>query len=52
MQTPMKKRQKIVQEAIANQRLEGLVVSEEYIVSKLSAKEVAAKIRARYGAAV
>lgn len=45
-----------VERAVANERLEGLVVSEDarriadsYVVGKASAREAAAKIRARYG---
>lgn len=56
MQTPIQKRQDIVKQAIANERLEGLKVSKEsqkiaddYIVGKITAKEAAKKIRARYG---
>jgi hypothetical protein len=56
MNTPIQKRKKIVQQAIANERLEGLKVSKEsqkiasnYIAGKVSAKEAAKKIRARYG---
>ncbi len=44
--------------AVANERLEGLVVSEEsqriadnYVVGKASASETAARIRRRYGIA-
>lgn len=51
-----KNRKKIVDRAIANQRLEGLQVSQgarkisdNYIVGKASAKDAAAKIKARYG---
>ena len=50
------KRSKIVKLAVANERLEGLRVSAEsrkiadnYIVGKASAKQVALKIRERYG---
>jgi cell filamentation protein len=50
------KRKNIVKQAIANERLEGFQVSEEskriadsYIVGKVTAKEAAKKIRARYG---
>jgi len=50
------KRIKVVNRAIANERLEGLKVSKEsrkiadnYIVGKATAKQTAAKIRARYG---
>jgi Antitoxin VbhA len=56
MSSSIKKRESTVKQALANQRLEGLVVSGEtrkiassYIVGKASAKEAAAKIRARYG---
>lgn len=49
-------RKKIVNRAVANERLEGLKVSKEsrkiadnYIAGKASAKQVADKIRARYG---
>lgn len=56
MNTTTKKRQKSVEQAIANERLEGLEVSEtsqkiasDYIAGKVSAAEAAAKIRARYG---
>lgn len=56
MNTPVQKRKKIVKQAVANERLEGLKVSKEsqkiansYIAGKASAKEVAKKIRARYG---
>jgi len=45
-----------VARAVANQRLEGLVVSEDskriadrYVVGEASAREAAAQIRARYG---
>ena len=51
-----KARQQVVKQAIANERLEGLEVTKEtkkiandYICGKLSAKEAANKIRARYG---
>jgi len=50
------KRKKNVNRAVANERLEGLKVSKEsrkiadnYITGKVSAKQVAIKIRARYG---
>lgn len=50
------KRTKVVNLAIANERLEGLKVSKDsrkiadnYIVGKATAKQAAAKIRARYG---
>ena len=56
MSTPVQKRKKTVEQAVANEKLEGLVVSGEsrkiadnYVAGKASAKEVAAKIRARYG---
>lgn len=56
MKTPAQKRKKIVNQAVANQRLEGLKVSNEskkianeYITGKMSAKQAADKIRARYG---
>ncbi|HEY1835459.1 MAG TPA: hypothetical protein VGG13_01405 [Candidatus Saccharimonadales bacterium] len=56
MSTTGQKRKKTVKQAIANEKLEGLVVSREtrkladnYITGKASAKTVAAKIRARYG---
>lgn len=56
MNSPIQKREKVVKQAIANEKLEGLNVSREtrkladnYIVGKASAKSVAAKIRARYG---
>lgn len=57
MDKSAQKRKKITKQAIANEKLEGLTVSrvskkiaENYIVGKVSAKEAAAKIRARYGA--
>ncbi|MCA9301151.1 antitoxin VbhA family protein [Candidatus Nomurabacteria bacterium] len=57
MDKQSKRRTKNVQQAVANERLEGLRVSrdslkiaENYIVGKSSAKQVAKKIRARYGA--
>jgi len=56
MSTPIHKRKQVVRQAIANEKLEGLVVSaesrklaENYVTGKVSAKAVAAKIRARYG---
>jgi len=56
MNSPMKKRENTVAQAIANEKLEGLKVSREtrkiadsYITGKASAKSAAAKIRARYG---
>jgi len=46
----------MVKQAVANERLEGLKVSKEsqkiadnYVVGKVSAKDAARKIRARYG---
>lgn len=57
MNSPTEKRKTIVTQAVANERLEGLKVSQEsqkiannYVVGKASAKEAAQKIRARYGA--
>lgn len=57
MSKPSAKRQKAVNRAVANQRLEGLKVSKEsrkiaenYVTGKVSAKDAAAKIKARYGA--
>lgn len=57
MNKPIEKRKKIVRQAVANERLEGLKVSKEtlaiannYIVGKMTAAEAAAKIRARFGA--
>ncbi|HVA11236.1 MAG TPA: antitoxin VbhA family protein [Candidatus Dormibacteraeota bacterium] len=56
MNSSTKKREKTVKQAIANEKLEGLKVSREtakiadsYVTGKVSAKSVAAKIRARYG---
>lgn len=56
MNTSVKDRKKVVKQAVANEKLEGLKVSSEtikiadkYITGKASAKAVAAKIRARYG---
>lgn len=56
MNSPLQKRGKVVKQAVANEKLEGLKVSPEarkiadnYIAGKASAKAVAAKIRARYG---
>jgi hypothetical protein len=56
MNSSIEKRKKIVKQAIANERLEGLKVSLEarkiadsYITGRASAKAAAAKIRARYG---
>jgi Antitoxin VbhA len=56
MNLVIKKRKKVVRLALANQKLEGLKVTQEarkiadsYVVGKVSAKTVAARIRARYG---
>jgi hypothetical protein len=56
VQNPTQKRKDIVKQAVANERLEGLKVSKEsqkiadnYVVGKMTAKEAAKKIRARYG---
>jgi hypothetical protein len=56
MKTPTQKRKNTIKQAIANERLEGLTVSKEsqkiadnYVVGKVTAKQVAKKIRARYG---
>jgi hypothetical protein len=56
MQTPAQKRKKVINQAIANERLEGLKVSkvskkiaDNYVIGKVTAKEAAKKIRARYG---
>ena len=56
MNTPVKKRKQVVEQAVANEKLEGLKVSKDtrsiannYIAGKASAKTVASKIRARYG---
>ena len=56
MSTSVKKRKQIVEQAVANEKLEGLKVSKEtliiadnYITGKASAKAAAAKIRTRYG---
>ena len=50
------RRSQQVKQAVANQRLEGLVVSEDvkriadnYVVGKASAQETAQKIRDRFG---
>lgn len=55
MNSEIEKRKKIVTQAVANERLEGLKVSREaqkiaqnYVVGKASAKQAANKIRARY----
>lgn len=57
MKTAAEKRKKVVKQALANERLEGLKVSRDtqriangYVVGKISAAEAAKKIRARYGA--
>lgn len=51
-----KKRERTVNQAVANERLEGFDVSEnakkitgDYVAGKISLKEAARKIRARYG---
>lgn len=56
MKLSITSRKKTVKQAVANEKLEGLKVSQEsrkiadnYITGKASAKAVAAKIRARYG---
>lgn len=56
MNSPSLDREKIVKQAIANEKLEGLKVSPEtrkiadgYVVGKASAKAAADKIRTRYG---
>lgn len=56
MNKTRQQRTKNVTRAIANERLEGLKVSQEsrkiadnYIAGKASAKQVSSKIRARYG---
>jgi hypothetical protein len=57
MNSSAQKRKKVVEQAVANEKLEGLKVSREsrkiadnYITGKASAKATAAKIRARYQA--
>ena len=57
MDLPIQKRKKIVRQAIANERLEGLKVSKEsrkiaasYAAGKVGAKEAARKVWARHGA--
>lgn len=52
----MEKRKEKVKQAIANEKLEGLNVSkttketlDEYIAGKISAKEAAQQVYARYG---
>ena len=56
MNKVIENRRKVVKQAVANEKLEGLKVSNEsrkiadnYVVGKASAKQVATKIRARYG---
>jgi hypothetical protein len=56
MDQTVAERERVVVQAVANERLEGLAVSEDskriadrYIVGEASAAEVAAKIRERYG---
>ena len=56
MEQTNRRRAARVERAVANERLEGLVVSEDakciagsYVVGKVSAREAAAKIRARNG---
>lgn len=56
MNSSLKQRQNTVKQADANQRLEGLKVSKEtkkiadnYVTGKVSARQAAKKIRARYG---
>ena len=56
MNSSTQKRKRIVKQAVANERLEGLKVSKEsqqiagsYVTGEASAKQAAAKIRARYG---
>jgi Antitoxin VbhA len=55
MNLSIKKRENIVKQAVANEKLEGLKVSSEsrkiadnYVTGKASAKSAAAKIRTRY----
>jgi hypothetical protein len=57
MSSSTQKRKRIVEQAVANEKLEGLKVSKEsqkiantYVAGKASAKQAAEKIRARYGA--
>jgi hypothetical protein len=57
MNSSTQKRKKIVKQAVANEKLEGLRVSKEsqkiantYVAGEASAKQAAEKIRARYGA--
>jgi hypothetical protein len=54
--TMVKRRESVVKQAVANEKLEGLKVSKKsreiaknYIVGKASAKKTARMIRARYG---
>lgn len=56
MNSSIQKRKKLVKQAVANERLEGLKVSQEsqkiannYVTGKVSAEQAAEKIRARYG---
>lgn len=56
MSYSIKKRERTVEQAVANEKLEGLKVSAEsrkiaksYVSGKVSASVAAAKIRARYG---
>ncbi|MDR3068269.1 MAG: antitoxin VbhA family protein [Cellulomonas sp.] len=56
MRESKSRRQQQVKQAVANERLEGLVVSDEakriadnYVVGKVSAQEAAQKIRDRFG---
>ena len=56
MNFSLKKRKKVVQQAVANERLEGLKVSKDsqkiandYVTGNASAQDAAKKIRARYG---
>lgn len=56
MNLSIKKREKVVRQAVANEQLEDLKVSREsrkiadrYVTGKAPAKAVAAKIRGRYG---
>ena len=59
MEQDPKRRDAHVRQAVANERLEGLEVSavaqriaDRYVVGEASAKEVASKIRERYGIVV
>lgn len=56
MNLTSQKRKRVVEQAVANERLEGLKVSKEsqkiagnYVAGKASAKQATPKIRARYG---